>query len=61
VERYRCTTHGVVLIVEGKRRSFHNPQGSYAGMPQCQLHLMAQPEAKTIGECQIVKEESQNE
>jgi hypothetical protein len=47
----------VRLIIDGKHWSFHNPPGSLAGMPQCQLHLMYQPEEIKVGECEIVKEE----
>ena len=56
MEVYRCVTHDVRLIIEGKRWTFHNPQGSYAGMPKCQLHLLFEPKAEKIGECEIVKE-----
>jgi len=57
VEVYRCVTHDVRLIIDGKHWSFHNPQGSYAAMPKCQLHLMHHPQEKKIGQCEIVKEE----
>jgi len=56
METYKCTTHNVILIIDGDKRAFHNPPGSYAGMPLCQLHLMYQPEEKKIGKCEIVKE-----
>ena len=57
MEVYRCQTHDVRLIIEGKHRTFHNPKGSYAGMPKCQLHLTFEPKAEKIGECEIVKEQ----
>lgn len=57
MEIYRCKTHDVRLIIDGQTRSFHNPPGSYAGQPQCQLHLMHHPGEKKIGQCEIVKEE----
>jgi len=57
VEVYRCQTHDVRLIVDGKRWSFHNPQGSYAGIPKCQLHLTFEPKEGKVGDCVIVKEQ----
>jgi len=56
VEVYRCQTHDVRLIIDGKHWTFHNPKGSYASMPKCQLHLTFEPKAEKIGECEIVKE-----
>ena len=57
MEVYRCQTHDVRLIVDGKRWSFHNPQGSYAGIPKCQLHLTFEPKEGKMGDCEIVKEQ----
>ena len=57
MEVYRCQTHDVRLIVDGKRWSFHNPRGSYAGVPKCQLHLTFEPKEGKMGDCEIVKEQ----
>ena len=57
MEVYKCATHAVRLIIDGKRWTFHNPLGSYKSMPKCQLHLMHQPRETKIGQCEIVKEE----
>lgn len=57
MEVYRCKTHDVRLIIDGQTRSFHNPPGSYAGIPQCQLHLTFEPKEGKMGDCEIVKEQ----
>ena len=56
MEVYRCKTHDVRLIIDDKHWSFHNPPGSYAGMPKCKLHLTFAPKEEKIGDCEIVKE-----
>jgi len=56
VEVYKCKSHDVRLIIDGKTWSFVNPPGSLAGQPQCQLHLVLQPREVKIGQCEIVKE-----
>lgn len=53
MERYRCLTHNVTLIIDAKKRTIQNPIGAYAGMPQCQLHLVLEPKEGKTGECQI--------
>ncbi|MBA7612425.1 hypothetical protein ES703_19661 [subsurface metagenome] len=54
--KFSCKSHGVTLIIEGNKRTFQNPPGSYAGMPHCQLHLMAKPTEGKFQDCEIVKE-----
>lgn len=56
MEVYKCKSHDVRLIIDGKTWSFVNPPGSLAGQPQCQLHLVLQPREVKIGQCEIVKE-----
>jgi len=56
VSQWRCNRHNVVLIIDGNQRIYENPPGSYAGMPVCQLHLMAEPKEGKFGDCEIVKE-----
>ena len=56
VVKYRCKTHSVTLVIDGNKRIFQNPPGSYARMPHCQLHLMPHPTEGKHGDCEIVKE-----
>lgn len=54
---FKCITHQVTLVIEGNKRTFQNPPGSYAVMPQCELHLMPQPKEGKVRNCEIVKEQ----
>ena len=55
---YKCVTHNVALIVEGDKRTFHNPPGTWGGMPTCQLLTMKNLTEGKHGECEIIQEKS---
>ena len=54
--KFICKTHGVSLLIERNSRLFQNPDGAYAGMPLCQLHIMAKPTEGKFKDCEILKE-----
>lgn len=62
MHKYTCKTHGISILIDGNKRTFETPPGSYAGVPKCHLLLMPQPaEGKFINlltppDCEIVKE-----
>ncbi len=53
---YRCTTHAVVLTIEGNKRVVIGPPGSYPGIPHCYLLLEVNPTEGKHRDCQVVKE-----
>ena len=52
--RYECKVHRVALVIDGKRRTYETPPGSYMrGVPACRLLIDPSPKAGPVGECMI--------
>lgn len=55
--KWKCTTHNILLTVEGDKRIFETPPSSIRGLPPCKLLIMNPVVEGEVGNCQIEKEE----